>query len=67
MTRFGLHRLPRLCRFVRSEDGAVSVDYVVMTAAVVFMVLALFTVLTETIFSETAQAIVDDMRQVGNW
>jgi Flp pilus assembly pilin Flp len=44
-------------RFLRDESGAVTVDWVVLTAALVGLVLMVFTILTEEIYQNTAQSI----------
>lgn len=50
-----------LRRFRREEAGAVTVDWVVLTSVVVAALLMLFSILTETIFEDTATAIADDI------
>lgn len=52
----------RIRRFAESEAGAVTVDWVVLTAAICGMIIALFTILTEGIYEETANAIGDRIR-----
>lgn len=54
--------LHRIRRFAECESGAVTVDWVVLTAAIVGMIMALFTILNESIYEETANAIGDRIR-----
>lgn len=51
--------------FVDSEDGAVTVDWVVLTALVMGMALALFTVLTDAVFETAASGIADNVNEAG--
>lgn len=44
--------------FVRCQSGAVTVDWVALTAIVVGMVMALFVILDQSIFENVAVAIV---------
>jgi Flp pilus assembly protein TadG len=44
-------------RFVRNEDGAITVDFVVLTAAMIFMVLGVFTIITPTLYENVAVGI----------
>jgi Flp pilus assembly protein TadG len=44
-------------RFVRDEDGAITVDFVVLTAAMIFMVLGVFTIITPTLYENVAVGI----------
>lgn len=53
----------RLRRFVRIEDGAVTVDWVVLTATLVALVLSLFTILTQQVYEDTAAAIADNIEE----
>jgi hypothetical protein len=43
--------------FAASESGAVTVDWVVLTAALCAMVLTIFTILTQGVFESAASAI----------
>jgi hypothetical protein len=51
----------KLKRFFECEDGAVTVDWVVLTAALVGMTIGLFTTITEGHFSRAAEAINADI------
>lgn len=51
----------RFQEFLRDESAAVSVDWVVLTAVIVSMILMLFTILTESVYTDATMAIVDDM------
>lgn len=44
-------------RFVRREDGAMTVDFVVLTAAMIFMVMGVFTIITPAAYEEAATNI----------
>ncbi|MDO8884978.1 MAG: hypothetical protein Q7V11_18735, partial [Pseudotabrizicola sp.] len=48
-------------RFSDCEDGAVTVDWVVLTAATVGLALGLFSVITEGHFMRAAEAITADI------
>ena len=50
-----------LRRFARNEDGAVTVDWVVLTAGIVGIVLVLFTSLTEALYEGAGQSIASDI------
>ncbi len=50
-----------LKRFWQSEDGAVTVDWVVLTAAIAGMAIMLFTVITEQHFRDAATKINNDI------
>lgn len=51
--------------FAESEDGAVTVDWVVLTAVVIAMVLAVFTILTEAVFETAASGIEENVIEAG--
>lgn len=51
--------------FADSEDGAVTVDWVVLTAVVIAMVLALFTILTDAVFETAASGIEENVTEAG--
>jgi Flp pilus assembly pilin Flp len=56
-------------RFGKDECGAVTVDFVVLTAGVIFMVLSVFQVLRETLYTDAAAAIasgVETATEFGN-
>ncbi len=53
-------------RMPHDESGAITVDFVVLTSAVIVMVLALFTVLTEAVFENAAVTITNDITASGN-
>ena len=48
-------------RFTECDDGAVTVDWVVLTAALVGMTIALFSTITEGHFIRAAEAINSDI------
>lgn len=50
-------------RFARCESGAVTVDWVVLTAATVGLALGLFSVITEGHFQDAALAINEDIEE----
>jgi Flp pilus assembly pilin Flp len=47
--------------FIHDEDGAVTVDWVVLTAAIVAMVIAVFTIITQQSVSVGAQVVSDNL------
>ena len=47
----------RLRRFLREEAGAITVDWVVLTAGVIAMVLMLFSILTPDVIQAVAETI----------
>ncbi len=51
--------------FADSEDGAVTVDWVVLTALIVGMSLALFTILTDAVFETAAAGVADNVTEAG--
>ncbi len=53
-------------RFGKDECGAVTVDFVVLTAGVIFMVLGVFQVLRETLYTDAAAAIANGVVQASN-
>lgn len=55
-----MHRLHR-SGFWQREDGAVTVDWVVLTAAIAGMAITLFTVITEQHFRDAATKINTDI------
>ena len=52
--------------FVKDEDGAVTVDWVVLTAAVVGLAVAAYTAIESNTESLAAQAAGDIAGEVGN-
>lgn len=50
-----------LSGFIHDEDAAVTVDWVVLTAAIVAMVIAVFTVITQQSVSVGAQVVSDNL------
>jgi Flp pilus assembly pilin Flp len=56
-------------RFGRDECGAVTVDFVVLTAGIIFMVIGVFQVLRESLYVDAATAIargVDQAVEISN-
>lgn len=51
--------------FVEAEDGAVTVDWVVLTAVVIAMVLAVFTIVTDAVFETAASGIEENVTEAG--
>jgi Flp pilus assembly pilin Flp len=47
--------------FLRDEDGAITVDWVVLTAALIGVVMAIFVVLTPAVYEDAAQRIREDV------
>lgn len=50
--------------FLKDESGAITVDWVVLTAAVCGMVMLVFTQVTPLVFEEGAQAIAAEIESV---
>jgi Flp pilus assembly protein TadG len=44
-------------RFMRDEDGAITVDFVVLTAAMIFMVMGVFAIITPAAYEDAAVSI----------
>jgi hypothetical protein len=63
----GIHGMmaDRVRGFADSEDGAVTVDWVVLTALIVGMSLALFTILTDAVFETAAAGVADNVTEAG--
>lgn len=55
-----------ISRFFRSEDGAVTVDWVVLTAAIVGLSVAVFTVITRDSVQVGGQVISDKLSEAAN-
>jgi hypothetical protein len=55
----------RALGFADSEDGAVTVDWVVLTALIMGMSLALFTILTDAVFETAATGVADNVTEAG--
>jgi Flp pilus assembly pilin Flp len=53
-------------RFARDEDGAVTVDFVVLTAALIFMVMGVFTIITPAAHEEAAASINDKVLEAAS-
>jgi Flp pilus assembly pilin Flp len=50
-------------RFKKEESGAVTVDFVVLTAGIIVMVMAVFQVLRESLYTDAAAAISNGVEQ----
>jgi Flp pilus assembly pilin Flp len=50
-------------RFGKDESGAVTVDFVVLTAGVILMVMSVFQVLQESLYVDAAAAISNGVTQ----
>ena len=55
-----------LRRFARDEGGAVTVDWVVLTAALVGIVMSLFTFLTDEIYENAGLRIAEDVTEAAS-
>jgi len=51
--------------YTNDEAGAVTVDWVVLTAALCGLIMALFTVLTESVYENAAKGISDKISESG--
>jgi Flp pilus assembly pilin Flp len=47
--------------FLRDEDGAITVDWVVLTAALIGVVMAVFVILTPAVYEDAAERIREDV------
>ncbi len=56
----------KLQAFGKDACGAVTVDWVVLTAALCGMIIAIFTVLTEAVYEDTASSISDTIAGAGD-
>ena len=56
-----------LKRFARDEDGAVTVDWVVLSAAVLAMVFAVFTIITRASVEVGANIVSDTLVDAGDY
>jgi hypothetical protein len=54
-------------RFIKNEAGSVTVDWVVLTAALVGMVVAVFTIITEQSLNFGAQRINSNLEDAANF
>lgn len=61
MQKFGTMMKAAALRFARDERGAVTVDWVVLTAALVGVVMTLFTFLTDEIYQNAGLRIAEDV------
>jgi Flp pilus assembly pilin Flp len=48
-------------RFMRDEDAAITVDFVVLTAAMIFMVMGVFAIITPAAYEDAATAINENV------
>jgi hypothetical protein len=51
--------------FARRNDGAVTVDWVVLTAAMVVMVTGVFLVINEAVMTDAADGIAGNIEEAG--
>jgi hypothetical protein len=61
MLNYGMFFKASAKRFAQAEDGAVTVDWVVLTAALVGIVMTLFTFLTDEIYQNAGLRIAEDV------
>lgn len=57
--------LQRARAFGKNDAGAVTVDWVVLTAALCGLIIAIFTILTESVYENAAQGISDTVAEAG--
>ena len=62
-SKFSLHR--GVAAFVRGVEGAVTVDWVVLTAAMVVMVTGVFIIINEGVVTNASAAIADNITEAG--
>ncbi len=53
--------MKRFTGFASAEDGAVTVDWVVLTAVLIGMTMAVFTVLTPAVYENAAEGIRENV------
>jgi hypothetical protein len=53
--------MTRLLRFKTAEDGAVTVDWVVLTAILIGIVMGVFALLTPTVYQNAAEGIRENV------
>ncbi len=58
--------MKRFLSFLADERGAVTVDWVVLTGALIALTIAMFTVLTEAIYVEAGEEMAERISQAGN-
>jgi Flp pilus assembly pilin Flp len=51
--------------YTKDEAGAVTVDWVVLTAAICGLIMALFTILTESVYEDAAKGISERITDAG--
>lgn len=64
--KFAKTWISSLARFAKNESGAVTVDWVVMTAAICGIGMLLFTQLTPMIFEQAATVIATDINNAAS-
>ena len=52
-----------IARFMKSEDAAVTVDFVVLTAALIFMVMGIFQLLTKSVYEEAGARMAEQIAE----
>lgn len=65
MTTFNSWMQCKTRKFASSEAGAVTVDWVVLTAALCGLILTLFTILTQTLYEDAATGISERITEAG--
>jgi multisubunit Na+/H+ antiporter MnhC subunit len=53
--------MKRLLRFKTAEDGAITVDWVVLTAILIGVVMSVFVLLTPTVYENAAEGIRENV------
>ena len=53
-------------RFMRDDDGAITVDFVVLTAAMIFMVMGVFAIITPAAYEDAAVAIKENVDEAAS-
>lgn len=66
MQNFGTFLKVSVRRFAQDENGAVTVDWVVLTAALVGIVMTLFTFLTDEIYQNAGLRIAQDVTEAAS-
>ncbi len=58
-----MHVINSVRRFLRNESGAITVDWVVLTAAVAGMAIGLFTILSPSVYSAVGESIASQVNR----
>ncbi|WP_158589802.1 hypothetical protein [Gemmobacter lutimaris] len=51
--------MEKITRFLRAEDAAITVDWIVLATAVIVMTMGVFLIVTELLYEQAAEGIGD--------